>query len=61
MLCVTCGGENGPNGWHLASFSEDRAFAHHFVATRLPLLSHPIGMPLVLATPEIIYLKWQEV
>ena len=29
---MTCGGENGTNGNHLAIFSEDVAFAHHFVA-----------------------------
>ena len=40
-----CGIENGPNGCHLASFNEDRAFALHFVAT------HPIGLLLVLAMP----------
>ena len=30
---VICGGENGTNGCHLAGFSEDVAYAHHFVAT----------------------------
>ena len=30
--CVTCGGENGTNGCHLAGFSEDVAFARHVVA-----------------------------
>ena len=33
-------GENGTNGCHLAGFSEDVAFAHHFVATRLSPPSH---------------------
>ena len=32
-----------------AGFSEDVAFDHHFMATRLH--SQPIGVPLVLATP----------
>ena len=52
-LAVLCdsGGENGINGCHLAGFSEDVAFGHHFVATCLPPPSHPIGMLLVLATP----------
>ena len=58
MLCVTCGGENGTNGSHLAAFSEDVAFAHHFVAPRLPPLSHPIGVLVVLAMPMKNYLKW---
>ena len=46
-----CGGENGTNGCHLAGFSEDVAFARHFVATHQPPPSHPIGMLLILATP----------
>ena len=39
-------------------FSEDVAFACHFVATCPP--SHPIGVLMVLATPVKSYLKWQE-
>ena len=35
-LCVICGGENGTDGSYLAVFSEDVAFAHHFVATCPP-------------------------
>ena len=42
------GGENDTNGCHLADFSEDVAFAHHFVAT--PLF-HPTRVLLVLAMP----------
>ena len=42
-------GENGTNGYHLAVFSVDVAFACHFVATHHPLLSHPIGVLVVLA------------
>ena len=33
---MICGGENGANGCHLAGFSEDVAFVHHFLATRSP-------------------------
>ena len=33
---MICGGENGTNWSHLAGFSEDVAFARHFVATRPP-------------------------
>ena len=40
---------------HLAGFSEDIAFARHFVA------SHPVGVLLILATSVKIYLKWQEI
>ena len=43
--------ENGTNGSHLAVFSEDVAFACHFVAPRPPPPSHPIGVLVVLATP----------
>ena len=50
MLCMTCGGENGTSGSHLAVFSEDVAFACHFVATRLPP-TLPSYRNAVLATP----------
>ena len=33
---MICGGENNPNGCHLAGFSEDGAFSRHFVATHPP-------------------------
>ena len=56
---MTCGGENGTNGSHFPVFSEDVAFARHFVATRPP--SHPIGVLVVLATPVKSYLKWREI
>ena len=48
------GGENDTNECHFASFSEDIAFARHFVSTRLSHTltpSHPIGVLLVLAMP----------
>ena len=61
MLCVICGGENGPNGCHLAGSSEDEAFACHFVATRTPPPSHSVGVLLVLANPVKKYLKWWEI
>ena len=61
MLCVTCGGENGINGSHFPYFSEDIAFARHFVATRPPPPSHPVGVLVVLATPVKSYLKWREI
>ena len=46
---MTCGGENGTNGSDFPVFSEDVAFAYHFVAT-CPL-SHPVGVLLLLTTP----------
>ena len=33
---MICCDENGINGCHLTGFSEDLAFAHHFVATCWP-------------------------
>ena len=52
LFCVISGGKNGTNGCHLAGFSKDIAFAHHFVATHLPPTLPPyIGVLLVLATP----------
>ena len=51
--------ENDTNGCHLAGFSEDVAFAHHFVGSYPP--SHPVGVLLILATPVKNYLKWQEI
>ena len=38
---VTCGDKNGTNGSHFPVCSEDVAFAHHFMATRLPLILPP--------------------
>ena len=44
-LCALCGGENDTNGCHLAGFSEDVAFAHHFVAyPPTPHPAHPVGV-----------------
>ena len=37
----------------LAVFSQDKAFASRFVATCLPPPSQPIGLLMVLVTPEI--------
>ena len=53
---MICGGENDINGCHLAGFSEDVAFARHFVASY-----PPVGVLLILATPAKNYLKWQEI
>ena len=58
---MICGDENGTNGCHLAGVSEDLAFACHFMATRPPQPSDPIGVLLVLATPVKNYLKWREI
>ena len=49
---MTCGGDNDTNGSHFPVFSEDIAFACHFVATRLPPTFPPyIGVLVALATP----------
>ena len=58
---MICEGENHSNGCHLAGFSEDIAFARHFVATSPPPPFHPIRVLLVLATPVKTYLKWWEI
>ena len=46
---MTCGDENGTIVSHFPVFSEDAAFAYHFMATRPPPHSHPIGVLVVLA------------
>ena len=59
---MTCGGENGTNGYHLALFSVDVAFSYHFVATHSPPLFHSVGVLVVLATPGTSKnLKWQKI
>ena len=40
---MICGGENDTNECHLAVFTEDLAFARHFVATRPPPTLPPCG------------------
>ena len=49
------------HGCHLAVFSLDIAFTHHFMATHLPPPSHPIGVLVVLAVPLKNYLEWQAI
>ena len=46
-----------------AVFSEDVAFARHFVATHPPTLppSHPVGVLVVLTTLVKNYLKWRAI
>ena len=58
---MTCGGENATNGSHLAVFSEDIAFACHFVAPCPSPPSHPIGVLVVLAMPVKNHLKQQAI
>ena len=50
LLCVICRGANDTSECHLAVFSKDMAFACHFVATRPPPPSHPLGVLVVLTT-----------
>ena len=54
---VTCGGENGNKGCHLAYFNVDIGFAFYFVATYPLPPSHPIGVLVVLAMPVKCNLK----
>ena len=49
--------ENHYNGSYLAGFSEDVAFACHFIATHHPPPSHPVGILVVLAMLVKNYLK----
>ena len=56
---MICRGENGTNRSHLAVFSEDVAFAHHFVASRPHPPSYSMGVLMVLVMPVKSYLKWQ--
>ena len=58
---MTCGGENGNNGSHLAVFSEDVAFACHFVAPCLPLTLPPYRSASDIGYASKKYLKWQEI
>ena len=61
-LCDTvCGGENDTSGCHLAVFSEDVTFAHHFMAIHLtpptPTLP-PCRSASSIDYPVKSYLKW---
>ena len=56
-LCI-CEGENGTNGCHLAAYSVDIAFSHHFIAPHHPPPFTPIEVLVVLAAPVKNYLKW---
>ena len=58
---MTCGGGNGINGSHLAVFSEDVAFACHFVAARTPLTLPPYRSASGIGYASKNYLKWWEI
>ena len=58
---MTCGGENGTNESYLAVFSEDVAFAHHFVAPHLSPVLPPYGNASGIGYVSKKYLKWQEI
>ena len=53
--------ENGTNGCHLADFSEDVAFAHHFVATCLPPNLSPYKSATGNGYASKNYLIWWEI
>ena len=50
LLYVVFGGENVTNGCHLAGFSEEVSFAHHFMATRPSTSIPPCKSSTVMAT-----------
>ena len=52
---------NGTNRCHMAIFSVDVLFSHHFVAPLHPPLYTPIGVLAALATPVTNYPKWQTI
>ena len=58
---VMCESGIDTGGCHLAVFSEDVAFARHFVATCPPPPSYPIGVLVVLTTPVKNHLKWHAI
>ena len=58
---MTCGGENGINGSHFPVFSEDVAFACHFMATRLPPTLQPYRSASGIGYASKNYLKWREI
>ena len=57
---MTCGVENGTNGSHLAVFSENVAFVHHFVATHPPPTLPPYRSVSGIGYASKNYLKWWE-
>ena len=56
--CVICVGDYGTNGCHLAVFSEDVAFAHHFMATHPPSTLPPYCSASDIDYAGKSYLKW---
>ena len=58
---MTCGGENGTNGSHFPVFCEDIAFAHHFMAIRLPPTLPPYRSDSGIGYASKNYLKLQEI
>ena len=58
---MTCAGENGTNESHMAVFSEDVAFACHFVAPHLPLTLPPYRSVTGIGYTSKNYLKWREI
>ena len=58
---MICGGENGTNECHLAGFSEDVAFAHHFEVTCPPPTLPPYMSATSIGYTSKNYLKWWEI
>ena len=58
---MICGGENDTNGCHLAGFSEDVAFARHFVASHPPPTLPPCRSATDIGYTSKNYLKLREI
>ena len=56
-----CGGENGNNKSHLIIFSEDVAFAYHFLVHRLFPILPPYKSAAGIGYASKNYLKWWEI
>ena len=58
---MICGGANDTSGCHLAVFSEDVAFACHFVATHPPPTLPPCKSASGIDYPSKKTLKWRAI
>ena len=58
---VICGGENGTNGCHLTVYSEDIAFAHHFVVNHQHPILQPCRSVCGICYSSKNHLKWQAI
>ena len=61
MFCITYGADNSTNGCHLAVFSEDVAFARHFMAPHLHRTLPPFRSASGIGYTSKNYLKWRAI